>query len=101
MCPLRWHEPFAPQPFAVGSSGEVVLLDDLRKDDRQTEGRERQVEPLESQSGNADSDPDREAQQGGYGNRREERPVVISHEDRGRECAGAHERAVTERHLAG
>ena len=95
------HEPLAPEPLAVGAAGEVVLLDDLRKDDRQTERRERQIQALESQRGNSDGDADREAQQRRDGNGREERPVVIGDEDRGRECAGAHERAVAERHLAG
>src|SRR5687767_13007073 len=99
MGPFRRDQFLTPETLAVRAAGEVVLLDHLRKDDRQAQCGQRQIETLESQGRDSHDHADGEAEEGRYRDGREERPVVIGDEYRCCERTGTHERAVSERYL--
>ena len=101
--PLRRQDPrVAPQPLAVRTAGErIEPVDEAREQDRESERREREVQPFEPKRGDSDQHADHEADRRRDGDGREERPVVVRHEDRGGVRTDTHERAVAERDLAG
>src|SRR5438874_484963 len=84
---------------AAGQAGE--LLQQRRNRDREAEGREREIEPGEPQGRDADDEPDDPGRDSGERDGPDVAPVLVHDQRRGRVAADCHQRAVSERDLAG
>ena len=85
---------------ALRAAGPVLeVLQDLRHGQRQREGRQRQVEALQPQRGNAEEEPDHQAHDAGDRDRQAVADVPLVDHDRRRVRAERVEGAVPERDL--